>query len=88
MQFAGIAIATILALIAAYCIAFNYHASTTRRRSFIPLVGGMAGAIACLLYPHMARYAWVPLVVDPGCVFYFALAAVCLFCGPIGGNKR
>jgi len=36
-----------------------------------PLLGGGAGAIAMLLcpLPGVRSWAWVPLVVDPGCLY-------------------
>lgn len=42
----------------------------TKKRgpSLYPIVGGIAGAVAMLIWPlhSMGRYAWIPLVLDPG----------------------
>ena len=38
-----------------------------RRPSMIPLLGGIAGAVAFLLRPELRGWAWVPLLADPGC---------------------
>jgi hypothetical protein len=46
-----------------------------RGYALLPLVGGVSGAIGCLVAPFapIQRLWWVPLVVDPGC----ALLLVC-----------
>ncbi|MBK7400032.1 MAG: hypothetical protein IPJ34_28215 [Myxococcales bacterium] len=37
--------------------------------SFVPFLGGVAGALACVVAPvhGVARWAWLPLLVDFGC---------------------
>ena len=46
------------------------YARTRKRGSLVPLFGGIAGALAMILAPISAgwHWAWLPLVVDPGCV--------------------
>lgn len=41
-----------------------------RRMSSVPLVGGIAGALAAVIapLPALRPWLWVPLVVDVGCV--------------------
>lgn len=42
--------------------------------SLTPLIGGVSGALALLLCPIPAvqRWAWLPLVLDLGCVYTLA----------------
>lgn len=46
--------------------------------SLVPFVGGVAGALGCLVapVPNVARWGWLPLLVDLGCVPLLLLAAV------------
>jgi hypothetical protein len=48
-----------------------------RGKSFIPLIGGTSLGIALVVYPSpgLAYFAWLPLVIDPGC-FLFPLALI------------
>lgn len=48
--------------------------------SFAPLLGGLVGAIGCLLSPSptVRTLWWVLPVIDPGCVLMLLLAAVSL----------
>ena len=41
-----------------------------RRSSWIPLIGGAAGVLGCLLAPDdvLRRVWWIPLIVDFGCL--------------------
>ena len=50
-----------------------------RRSSLVPLVGGFAGAGACLNLPYPALHAWwwVPLLVDVGCGPYMLAIGTC-----------
>jgi hypothetical protein len=43
---------------------------TKRSTSLIPLVGGVAGALSLIVcpYPGTARWAWVPALLDLGCI--------------------
>lgn len=45
--------------------------------SMVPLLGGLAGALACVVAPlrGLARWWWVPLVVDLGCAALLVFAA-------------
>jgi hypothetical protein len=38
------------------------------RGTFVPIVGGVAGMLGCLIYPHagLRGYWWVPLFADLG----------------------
>jgi hypothetical protein len=46
--------------------------------SMVPVIGGVAGALACLVAPvvGLARWAWLPLVLDVGCAPLLALTVV------------
>jgi len=65
-----------LALLGSWIIILNYWVVISwylhrRHSSRIPLLGGlclMAGMLASPL-PGVTRYAWVPLVIDLGCLF-------------------
>jgi len=39
-----------------------------KRRSLVPLIGGPAGAAACLTlpFPTLAQWWWVPFIADAG----------------------
>ena len=66
----------VLALFGGWIIITNYWITISwyrhrRHSSRIPLLGGlclMAGMLASPL-PGVTRYAWVPLVIDLGCLF-------------------
>lgn len=46
--------------------------------SFVPIVGGVAGVAACIVLPvaGAARWAWLPLLLDVGCLPLLVLAAL------------
>jgi hypothetical protein len=81
-------VATPLAIFAILTVAASFAclmAAYQERRavSFFPLVGGLAGA-ACLLLcpaPGAVYWAWVPLVIDPGCGLALAVLAYQLWKG-------
>ena len=56
----------------------------TRRRqpSLVPIVGGLAGAVALAIVPiaHVRAYWWIPLFADIGAVPMVAVALVCFVC--------
>jgi hypothetical protein len=65
----------LLGVLGAWLVACNYACiviGLTRRQhhSMIPLIGGIALAAALLTCPApgATRWAWLPLVVDPGCL--------------------
>jgi len=66
----------LFALLGSWIIILNYSTVVSwyrhrRHSSRIPLLGGlclMAGMLASPL-PGVTRYAWVPLVIDLGCLF-------------------
>src|SRR5262245_12285583 len=67
-----------LALIGAWAIFGNYSVVIlwyVRRKhgSLAPLMGGVFFGIAMLLcpLPGLRRWAWIPLVVDLGCLYLF-----------------
>ena len=75
-SFIAWAIAAVLAGLGGWVIALNYavfYRQFFRRRhhSWIPLIGGFVGVFAMLACPLPAvrRLAWLPLILDPGCVF-------------------
>lgn len=41
--------------------------------TFVPLVGGLVGCAACyaLPLPHLARWSWLPFVLDLGSAYLF-----------------
>ena len=43
--------------------------------SLIPVIGGLAGAIGCLLSPSptIRMLWWIPPIIDPGCVLMHSL---------------
>jgi hypothetical protein len=46
------------------------------RSSMIPLVGGTAGALGCLVAPGLLGWAWLPPLADLGCVPIVVFALV------------
>lgn len=52
------------------------------RFSCIPILGGLSGWAGFLLLPEMRRFAFIPLLVDPGCVMMLALLVRLLRKGP------
>jgi hypothetical protein len=65
-----------LGILGAWVVTLNYACiaiGIARRgyHSMIPLLGGCALAVALLACPasRAARWAWVPLAADPGCLF-------------------
>ncbi len=66
-------IAAVLALLFAYLSVLNAwtvinNRLTGRHASAIPLIGGIAGAIAARLLPPVQSLWWLPLFVDYGSV--------------------
>lgn len=69
------ALAVLLLTFSACVIALNaacIYAQVVRQKysSWIPLVGGIAGMIGCLIFPHghLRSYWWLPLILDYGCM--------------------
>ena len=58
-----------------------------RNHSLVPLVGGVAGAIALAICPFdsLRPLWWTPLVFDPGCAL---LLVACLIAVLVWGIKR
>lgn len=46
--------------------------------SMVPVIGGVAGALACAVapIPGLARWAWLPLVLDIACVPLLGLTLI------------
>jgi hypothetical protein len=46
------------------------HLLYKTRGSFIPIVGGIFGCMACLVCPNATVFFfwWAPLLIDPGCL--------------------
>src|SRR2546421_71783 len=68
----------LLGLVACWIILLNFSVVflwCVRREhhSFIPLLGGCLAALAMLVSPPtgIARFAWIPLIVDLGCLYSF-----------------
>ena len=56
----------------------NYAGIAWARRnhvgfSCIPILGGLFGCIGFFLLPRMRLFAFIPLLVDPGCVMMLVL---------------
>jgi len=69
-----------------YIISMNFTCvflslSRGKHHSIGPLLGGGAGSLATLLcpLPEFHSWAWVPLVVDPGCLFMALALAYSVF---------
>lgn len=65
-----------LALLGSWITILNYSAVVSsyrhaRHHSLIPLLGGVGLAAAMLLIPlpRVAQFAWLPLVIDLGCLY-------------------
>jgi hypothetical protein len=63
-----VATSILLGLLSIFTIVGNYAIALTRRGSLLPLVGGISGALAILLWPAPGArmWFWVPLLVDLG----------------------
>ena len=63
-----LATSILLALLSFFTIAGNYAIALSRKGSLVPLVGGVSGALAILLWPAPVVHVWfwVPLVIDLG----------------------
>jgi hypothetical protein len=51
--------------------------------SCIPLVGGLLGSIGFSAAPKVRMCAWVPLVIDPGCLPMLVMTVVRLLKKPV-----
>ena len=81
LYYMGWAVAAPLFVLFLWAAAFNllvyataairpWRKSGRRLPSVVPLVGGLSGAVALVLCPvrSVPRYAWLPLVLDVGCL--------------------
>ena len=50
--------------------------------SCVPILGGLFGCVGFLLLPRMRLFAFMPLLVDPGCVMMLAVLVRLLRKGP------
>ena len=73
------AISLVLVAIFVTVAAFNVLVLVNRRPdgsgpSVMPVFGGVAGAIGVWAWPYhdLSLWAWLPLVLDPGCALYLA----------------
>lgn len=73
-------VTTALGGLGAWVIACNFACITMwlahrRHASLVPLVGGLLTSAALLACPIRGsfRFAWVPLVIDPGCLWALGL---------------
>jgi len=57
-----------LAIVANWTIVVRSAASRSYSASLVPVVGGAAGTVALILWPHhdLAGYWWIPLALDWG----------------------
>ena len=55
-----------------FSVVFLWYARR-QHHSFIPLLGGCVAAVAMLVcpLPAVARLAWIPLIIDLGCLYSF-----------------
>ena len=64
----------LLTLLGGYLVVINYlclvAASQGKHSSMLPLLGGLFLAIALFIcpLPHVRQYAWLPFVLDLGCL--------------------
>jgi CHASE2 domain-containing sensor protein len=73
-------ITSTLGILGAWLTALNWSCiviwyARRRHHSMIPLVGGGSLALALLACPMAGttRWAWIPLIVDPGCLLMMLL---------------
>jgi hypothetical protein len=61
-----------------------------RRNSLVPIVGGVAGVLGCLVSPSLMLRAWwwLPLVLDPGAGPLFVATAVSFISGKLRGAEH
>jgi hypothetical protein len=43
-----------------------------KKYSMVPFLGGVLTSIGLLLLPRLRPFAWIPLIVDPGCAWLTA----------------
>jgi hypothetical protein len=74
---------SVLALVGAAIAAGNWTIlirwfARRKHGSLIPALGGLLLAAAMLLVPTMRakHYVWLPLIVDPGCLYLLACGVV------------
>ena len=79
-------VGAILLVVSVWLIAMNWwivieRSRKGRRSSLAPFYGGICGALALLLIPSskLAKVAWVPLVIDVGCLPILIAAAIAYF---------
>jgi len=89
------AFAVVFTVLGGWVIALNFavfYLQFTRQRqhSWIPLIGGFLaffGMAACPL-PAVQRLAWLPFVLDPGCVFGILFSIVMLIYMIVSPRRR
>ncbi|MFN7935382.1 MAG: hypothetical protein U0R19_18785 [Bryobacteraceae bacterium] len=75
----GWLLVAIFALVSAGNLAIVYRWLVLKvHGSLVPLIGGVAGAAACILLPvdWLRRWWFVPLLVDPGSLPLMSITAV------------
>lgn len=68
-------VGSVLGVVALAVIVLNWqypvrYAISGKAGSAVPLVGGLLGAVACLILPAasgLRGYWWLPLIIDVGC---------------------
>jgi hypothetical protein len=51
------------------CLILFRYLSSGVTSSLIPVIGGVTAAVGVALLPGGWRWAWVPLLLDPGCAW-------------------
>jgi len=86
----GLVVVAAIFLLGVWIIVFNYYVMYLGfvRKQHAPSPGPLVGGLFCFLilrspFFHLHYWAWLPLILDPGCVFllgvfiYTAIASRC-----------
>lgn len=73
-------IGTVGNMVVSWRLVVRKREEETRTPSILPLVAGVSGALAVLLWPYRALlpFVWVPLLLDPGTLPYVVFGTVAM----------